>query len=97
MLPKKTSNEAQKPLIGTIGAILIALSVVLAAALIAVSILYKGKKNPTKSVEEKSTKSEKQKKVSQSSIEDEKKALRTKLINGEIDQETYDREIGKLF
>lgn len=90
------SSTEIKPLISTFGAILIALSICLAAVLIIVTILYKRKKNTAESVEEKSDRLSNQKKASQSAVEEEKKKLRIQLINGEIDQEAYDREINQL-
>lgn len=84
---ESAAESNQTPLIGTVGAVIIGASILLAAILIVVGLMYKGKKQP-KSVPQKTTAS--------TAAKDEKKKLRTQLINGEIDQETYDREINKL-
>lgn len=92
---EERKTEETAPLISTVGAIIIAVSILLAAILVFVAIMYKGKKN-TAAVTKKTEKSGIQKKESKSTTDDAKKKLRTQLINGEIDQETYDREISKL-
>ena len=94
-----TSNTAvTKPLIGTIGALLISASVILAAVLIIVAILYKKKTSEVLSQQQKNIEAEPQKvkKGIKSTTEEEKKKLRSQLLAGEIDQKTYDSKMSKL-
>ena len=87
------TTSSKEPIINTIGAVIIGASVLLGAVLIFVGFLYRGKKAPDAVAEKSAQKAGTQKK---SSTSDDKKKLRTQLVNGEIDQATYDREINKL-
>lgn len=97
-----TSNSTSKskaPVLGVGAALVIGIAVIIAALLIFVG--FKGKNSPSKSSSV--SKSNKQnsnrpavKRESDLAISEEKKELRKKLLNGKIDQETYEEEMKKL-
>jgi hypothetical protein len=90
------SGTGQQPIIGIAAAIIIGISIIIAGAFVFFAI--KGtKSNPNQKIRSKSSK----KRVpsttnSIKSIDDEKKQLRNKLINGKIDEKTYEEKMKKL-
>ncbi|HJV30606.1 MAG TPA: hypothetical protein VJ558_00325 [Bacillales bacterium] len=98
-----TSNNDndKQPIIGIGGASVIGIAIVIAGIFIFFGI--RGSKNTRKTPPTNSTKSNKNqtkkptaKKENKLANEEEKKELRKKLLNGKIDQETYEEEMKKL-
>ncbi|MGJ7921328.1 hypothetical protein [Neobacillus sp. LXY-4] len=95
---KKTSDQ---PIIGIGGATVIGISIIIAGVFVFLGLKgntrnskpsgTSNKKTQKKTVAEKSAP-----KVTKKDSQDQKKKLRSLLVNGEIDEETYEREIKKL-
>jgi hypothetical protein len=98
----KTEKESgNSPIIGIGGASVIGIAIIIAGLFIFLGI--RGNRNSRKTPPTNSNKSNKNqpkkptaKKESKLANEDEKKELRKKLLNGKIDQETYEEEMKKL-
>ncbi|WP_147533926.1 hypothetical protein [Bacillus marasmi] len=95
------NNKSEQPIIGTSGAIIIGISVIIAGVFVFLGL--KGNSRSTKSSGPKSKNNIKKptvgkpaQKVNKKDATENKKKLRAKLINGEIDEETYEKEIEKL-
>ncbi|NMD71806.1 hypothetical protein HHO41_16025 [Bacillus sp. DNRA2] len=95
------NNKSDKPIIGTSGAIIIGISVIIAGVFVFLGL--KGNRNnskpsgpASKKAVKKPTRGKSVQKIDKKDLTDHKKKLRAKLINGEIDEETYEKEIEKL-
>lgn len=95
------NGKSEKPIIGTSGAIIIGISVIIAGVFVFLGL--KGNRNGSRPVGpgskkafKKSAASKSVPKVDKKDVTDHKKKLRAKLVNGEIDEETYEKEIEKL-
>jgi hypothetical protein len=92
-------SGGDRPLIGMGGAIVIAIAIIIAGVFVYLGL--KGKahsapKAPNSKAANHHPKKQTVKKESKSISIDDKKELRKKLLNGKIDQETYDEEMKKL-
>jgi hypothetical protein len=87
------------PLIGMGGAIVIGIAIIIAGVFVYLGLKGKSQSTP-KASSSKATnhhpKKQPEKKEIKSISDDDKKELRKKLLNGKIDQETYDEEMKKL-
>ncbi|MDF2606541.1 MAG: hypothetical protein K0S34_731 [Bacillales bacterium] len=94
-----TTTES-KPIIDTVGASIIGASLVIMGFFIFLGYKQKGSTPPAKNNAKQKNNSTKQqtapKKNTSLSVMDEKKKLRKMLLNGEIDQETYELRLSKL-
>jgi len=95
---KSSENSKEKqPFIGNAGAVIIGISLIIAAAFVYFGLTGRNRVNARNlTVSKKKSKSPAPKKPSKLANENEKKELRKKLLNGKIDQETYEEEMKKL-
>jgi hypothetical protein len=99
---KTSTDNSKPPIIGIGGASVIGISIVIAALLIFFGLRggFRPKTSPTSSVTKSGKKQQvkptNSKKESKLAISEEKKELRKRLLNGKIDQETYEEEMKKL-
>lgn len=94
------NNKSDKPIISTSGAIIIGISVIIAGVFVFLGL--KGNRNSkpagpgSKKTVKKPALGKSVQKVDKKDFADRKKKLRAKLVNGEIDEETYEKELEKL-
>lgn len=90
------SSEVKQPIIGIPGALIIGVSLIIAGAFVFLGL--KGSRTQAKAASKNKKGQKKQvvRKESRLSNAEEKKELRKKLLNGKIDQETYEEEMKKL-
>ncbi len=90
-------NNGERPLINTSGAIIIGVSIIIAGIFIFLGLTFGRKSAPRKSVQKKSVKNHgSREKKAAGNAASEKKKLRIQLLNGKIDQKTYEEKIKKL-
>ncbi|MFS0776014.1 hypothetical protein ABC255_08415 [Neobacillus sp. 3P2-tot-E-2] len=94
-----SGSGSDRPLIGMGGAIVIGIAIIIAGVFVYLGLKGKSQSTP-KASSSKATnhhpKKQPVKKEIKSISDDDKKELRKKLLNGKIDQETYDEEMKKL-
>ncbi|MDP4169956.1 MAG: hypothetical protein Q8906_05045 [Bacillota bacterium] len=89
--------DVSRPIIGTSGALIIGLSIIIAGAFVFFGLKGNKKAPPkTQVTQKKSPKKQTARRDHKLSNVEEKKELRKKLLNGKIDQETYEEERKKL-
>ncbi|WML45268.1 hypothetical protein [Neobacillus sp. PS3-40] len=95
------NKNVKRPIIGVGGASIIGLAIIIAGVFVFLGL--KGNQKPQKTITNNANKSNKNqskkptvKKESKFANTEEKKELRKKLLNGKIDQETYEEEMKKL-
>ncbi|NHM32214.1 hypothetical protein [Neobacillus terrae] len=91
------NSKEKQPFISNAGAVIIGLSLIIAAAFVYFGLTGRNRMNArSQTVSKKKPKTPAPKKQSKLDNENEKKELRKKLLNGKIDQETYEEEMKKL-
>jgi hypothetical protein len=96
-----TTDNSKQPIIGVGGASVIGASIIAAGFLVFFGLRGNRRNSkhssvPTKKSNKKQSGKAVEKKESKLAISEEKKELRKKLLNGKIDQETYEEEMKKL-
>lgn len=94
-------NNSEKPIIGTSGAIIIGVSVIIAGVFVFLGLKGNRRNSKpagpgTKKAVKKPTVGKSAQKLDKKDVADHKKKLRAKLVNGEIDEEMYEKELEKL-
>lgn len=93
----KESTKSDRPIIGIGGASVIGGSIVVAAIFIFLGLKGNSRSSkPTALIRKRISKKTDAEKPGKKDLTDEKKKLRTKLLTGKIDEETYEKELKKL-
>lgn len=90
------SGTSQQPLIGIAGAIIIGISIIIAGAFVFFGIKGTKSNSNQKHLSNSSKKRGTTSRTPIKNLNDEKKQLRNKLINGKIDEKTYEEKMKKL-